>query len=117
MVNSAPVGVERDGVGGVGLELERVGARVGSRVDDRERALEDAVVVAGHLGDHVRGVAGADRATRYLDVLQHEGMIPRGGRGRDAEGGWRLVRASTEDGDSGCAETQFTGDTVRHERA
>ena len=61
------IAVERDRVGGVGLHLDRVGSRVGRRVEHRERPLSAAVVIAGELGDaEHRGVAS------HLAVTEHE---------------------------------------------
>ncbi len=54
------VRIDRQRVGGVGLELDRVGARLGRRVNDLLRALDVAAVVGRHLGDQVGRPVGAD---------------------------------------------------------
>ncbi len=53
--------VDGQGVGGIGLQLDRVGAGRLRRLDQRQGAAEIAVVVAGDLGDDVRRMAGSDR--------------------------------------------------------
>src|SRR3546814_14328251 len=55
--------VDGHGVGGVGLQLHRVGAGRGGRLHQSKRALEVAVVVAQHLGDDVARLAGSDLAS------------------------------------------------------
>ena len=58
-MKNSPFGeVERHRVGGIGLQLERVRAGRGGGIDDRQRALERLVVVAGHLGDDERRMSG-----------------------------------------------------------
>ena len=52
--------VEGYGVGGIGLQLEGVGAGIGGGVDEAEGLVEALAVVAGHFGDDEGGAAGAD---------------------------------------------------------
>jgi hypothetical protein len=55
-----PVDIQRDGVGGVGLQLDGVAAGVGGRVDHLQRPVEAAVVVSRQLADHIGRIVGAD---------------------------------------------------------
>ena len=57
---SRPVMVEGDGVGGVGLDLDGVGTRLGRRRDQVQGAFDVAIVVARHLGHHIGRMAGPD---------------------------------------------------------
>jgi len=68
------IGVERDRVGGVGLQLDRVCAGIRSGVDDLQRTLERVVVVPAHLGDDEGWMARADGTTCYQYVAH--GAIP-----------------------------------------
>ncbi len=61
----------RHGVGGVGLQLDRVGAGGLRGVHHVERALEAAAMVGGQLGHDVGRLARADRAAGYDDVRWH----------------------------------------------
>ncbi len=63
-----PVDVHGDGVGGIGLDLDSVGAGVGRGVDHRQRPVQAAVVVPRQFADHVGRVVGPDPATGDLDV-------------------------------------------------
>ena len=65
----------------VGLELDRVGARVGGDVDQLARHPEVAVVVGAGLGDHVRGLTGPDRPAADLErALERTPLMPAAGR-------------------------------------
>ena len=59
--------VERHRVGGVGLQLDRVGSRLGCSLHDRQGPLQALVVVAAHLGDHKGGMVWADGAAGDFD--------------------------------------------------
>jgi len=76
-----PVDVEGDGVGGVGLDLDRVAAGRGRRVDQAERAVQAAVVVPRQLADDVGRVVRADPAAGDLDFRRggHRGELSVGG--------------------------------------
>ncbi len=63
--------VDGDRVGGVGLDLDRVGAGLLRRVDDGQGALKLPQMVGGHLRDDVRRLAGADLAAGDGDVGDH----------------------------------------------
>ena len=51
----------------VGLDLDRLGAGLGDRVDDGQRPVQRAVVVAGHLGDDQRTVIAVHRVRTDLN--------------------------------------------------
>jgi hypothetical protein len=52
--------VDGDGVGAIGLQLQRIGARGLGGFQDLQRALQAAIVIGRHLGDHIRRPVGAD---------------------------------------------------------
>jgi len=54
-------------VGHVCLELDRVGAGLGSRVDERLRQFDVGPGIDSDLSDDVRTLLEADRSTVYLD--------------------------------------------------
>ena len=54
------IGIEGDGVGGVGLQLDRIGTAGLGRADDVQRVLQLAVVVGRHFGNDIRGGAKAN---------------------------------------------------------
>ena len=56
-----PVMVDGEGVGGVGLNLDRVGAGRRRRLEHRQRPLEAAIVVSRQLADDIGLVVAADR--------------------------------------------------------
>ena len=58
-----PVDVQGDGVGGIGLDLDRVAAGGGGGIDQAQRAVQAAIVVPRQLADDVGRVVGADPAT------------------------------------------------------
>ena len=62
---------DRDRVGRVGLELDRVGARLVGGVDELDRDVLVLAVVGRQLGDDVHGVPGADRAAGDAEVCGH----------------------------------------------
>ncbi|MNZ87020.1 hypothetical protein D3C78_1058670 [compost metagenome] len=62
------VAVEGDGVGGVGLQLDGVGASLFRFLDDLQRGFQLAVMVGGKLGDDVRGCVGSDAAAGNADA-------------------------------------------------
>src|SRR5262245_45320782 len=82
------------------LELHRVGPRVSRRVDQLERLLEAAVVIAAGLRDDVGGLAVADPA--LTDPHLHHAAAPRAAISRATRPAprpsisacpWRLIRA------------------------
>ena len=65
--------VERDCVGGIGLQLDRVGARLSCCFHDRQSPFKALVVVAAHLGNHKRGMVCADWASGDFDHHEARG--------------------------------------------
>ena len=66
-LEAAAANVERHRVGGIGLQLDRVGPRLGRCLHDRQGPLQALVVVAAHLGDHKGGMVWADGAAGDFD--------------------------------------------------
>ena len=66
-----PVAVEGDGVGGVGLEFDRIRARRVRRPHDGHRLLEVLAVVRGQLRDDVSGMARTDWPPGDFDQRTH----------------------------------------------
>ncbi len=66
----APV-VDGDGLGCVGLQLDGVRPGLRRRVDQRQSALDPAVVIARQLGDDERRLGGADPAACNGEVGGH----------------------------------------------
>jgi len=71
-LEAAAAHVERYRVGGVGLQLDRVGPGLGRCFHDCQSALQTLVVVVGHLGDHKRGIP---RTRQGLDCLNSHRSI------------------------------------------
>ncbi len=61
-------GVQGDRVGGIGLDLDRVGPGGGGGIDDAEGGIKAAVVVRRKLGDQIGRVRGADGAAIDADL-------------------------------------------------
>ncbi len=57
-----------EALGGVGLELDRVRARLRGDLDEAQRGGQVAIVVRPCLRDHIAGMSGPDRATAYLEL-------------------------------------------------
>ncbi len=74
-----PAMIQRDGVGGIGLQLDRVGAGFGGGVDQRQRPLQPAIVVARQLGDHERRLIRPDRASCDGESLGQRELLQRTG--------------------------------------
>jgi len=70
---AAATHVERNRLGGVGLQLDRVGSGLGCRLHDRQGPLQALVVVAAHFGDHKRWMLCADNAAGDVDRHGAEG--------------------------------------------
>ncbi|GAA6616189.1 hypothetical protein NUACC26_019890 [Scytonema sp. NUACC26] len=64
--------IQRHRIGCIGLQLERMRARLRRRIDDRQRAVERLIVIAGHLRNDERPVRTADRT-----ALDHDGFTHR----------------------------------------
>lgn len=62
------VAVQGDGVGGVGLQLDSIGAGLLRLLDDLHRGVELAVVVSGELGDDVGRGVGSNPTTGDKNV-------------------------------------------------
>src|SRR6056297_4322850 len=67
------VAVQCQAVGGVGLQLEAVPARLGGDLDQRKRLFEITVVVGAQLSDQQGFLAGTDGLA--FDVEDHEGSL------------------------------------------
>src|SRR5262249_33775773 len=65
------------GVRGVGLDLDRVGAALGRHLDGGERGLELAPVVGRELGDDQDPGLVSDDAISDLEVLHDAGSMTR----------------------------------------
>lgn len=63
------VGIDRDGVGGIGLQFDCGGSALGDRIYDREGAAEIAVVVPRHLSGDEWAVPFADCVVTKVDRL------------------------------------------------
>ena len=70
------VTIEGQGVGGVGLKLDRVGAGVAGFANQRQGPVELTQVIGGQFGDHVRRVRRADRPAGdgYRAVRRHRAL-------------------------------------------
>ncbi len=64
------VAVQRQGVGGVGLQLDGVGAGFGGDLDGAQRPVDVAQMVGRQLGDDERRLAGTDAATGDVELGQ-----------------------------------------------
>ena len=67
--------IQCDGVGRVGLQLDRVGAGLRRSVDDLQRSIEGPVMVAGHLRDDERS-----RFSSYYSIGDAHGQFNLAGR-------------------------------------
>ncbi|MNM75519.1 hypothetical protein D3C81_873090 [compost metagenome] len=65
--------IQGHGVGGVGLQLQRMGAGGGGRFDDLQCAGQRLVVIATHLRDHQWWLVRAD--TAVPDVESVHGLL------------------------------------------
>ncbi|MNV54032.1 hypothetical protein D3C71_1462030 [compost metagenome] len=54
--------IECDGVGGIGLQLDRVCARVRCRIDKFKRTIKRLIMIARHLGNDKGCISRADLA-------------------------------------------------------
>ena len=66
-LEAAATHVERHCIGGVGLQLDRVGACFSCCLHNRQCSLQALVVVAAHLGDHKGGMVCADGAASDIN--------------------------------------------------
>jgi hypothetical protein len=64
--------VERDGVGRIGLQLNRIRPGCLGGIDEPDGAVDVAVVIARHLGDHIGRLRAADVATLDHDQRAHD---------------------------------------------
>ncbi|MNN52007.1 hypothetical protein D3C81_1666770 [compost metagenome] len=60
--------VQGHGVGGVGLQLQRMGTGLGRGLDDLQRHVQGLVMVAAHLGNDERRRIGTDQALANLEA-------------------------------------------------
>ncbi len=67
--------VEGDGVGGIGLQLDRVRAGLGGGVDQLQRPLQASIVVARQLGDHIGRTIRPDRTSGDGESFGQAGLL------------------------------------------
>ncbi len=70
------VEIQGDGVGRIGLQLDRVGPRFGRRVDQLQRPLQASVMVSGKLGYDERRLIRANGAAGYGERRRHVILLP-----------------------------------------
>ena len=70
------VGVDRDGVGRIGLKLDRVGAGLSRSVNQRQRSLKLSIMVAGQLGYDQRRLIVIDNPARDGERPRHVILLP-----------------------------------------
>jgi hypothetical protein len=66
-----PVVVDRECVGGVGLQLHCVGGCLLCKIKQLERAIEAAAVIGGKLGDDIGRLVGANNTPGNSNRLFH----------------------------------------------
>ena len=68
--------VDGDGIGGIGLKLDRMDARFFGRVDYFEGAIDVLIMVAGHFRDNIGGLALPQCMFSDLNVFIHNDSVP-----------------------------------------